>query len=185
VRIREADPSRDAPACAAIYGPYVRDTPISFEEAPPTGAELERRMREILRVYPWLVAERDGAAAGFAYASPHRTRSAYRWAADVSVYVDPAHHREGVGRALYARLFELLRTQNLLIACAGITLPNPASVALHEALGFEPVGIYRRIGYKHGAWRDVGWWQLALAEQPIPPPEPTGRGLPVPPVSGT
>jgi L-amino acid N-acyltransferase YncA len=173
MRIRPADPVRDAAACAAIYGPYVLETVVSFEAEPPSPKEFEQRMAEVQATHPWLVAEREGALAGFAYASAHRTRSAYRWAADVSVYIDPAHHRLGVGTALYRALFERLRDQGLLIACAGITVPNPASVALHESLGFELIGIYRRIGYKQGAWRDVGWWQLALGDQSGPPPEPS------------
>ena len=111
---------------------------------------------------------------GFAYGSPHRERAAYRWSAEVSVYVDSRNHRRGIGRALYEALFDMLRAQRLLIACAGITLPNDASVALHESFGFAPVGVYRQIGYKSGAWHDVGWWQLALAARPDagPPPEP-------------
>src|SRR5207248_8841347 len=106
---------------------------------------------------------------------PHRERAAYRWAADVSVYVDPKRHRRGYGRALYRDLLALLAAQGLYIACAGVTLPNEASVALHESLGFAPVGIYRRIGYKLGAWWDVGWWQLSLREPDggAPPAEPT------------
>ena len=112
----------------------------------------------------------------YAYASPHRARAAYRWAADVAVYVDDGHRRRGAGRRLYRALFELMRRQGLRVACAGITLPNPASVGLHEAVGFEPVGVYRRIGWKAGAWRDVGWWELLLAgsdpDDHRPPPEP-------------
>jgi phosphinothricin acetyltransferase len=119
------------------------------------------------------VAERDGRVTGFAYASPHRARAAYRWAADVTVYVDAAHQRLGIGRTLYESLFELLRRQGLRILCAGVTLPNDASVALHEAFGFVHVGVYRDIGWKDGSWRDVGWWQLDLgAPAGDPPPEP-------------
>jgi L-amino acid N-acyltransferase YncA len=173
--IRSADPARDAAACAAIYAPYVADSVVSFEEAVPDAALLAARIARIAATHPWLVCERDGAVVGFAYGARHRERAAYRWAADVSVYVDPAHHGQGVGRALYEELFERLRTQRLRIACAGITLPNAASVGLHEALGFELVGIYRGIGWKAGAWRDVGWWQLRLLTDggdDAPPPEP-------------
>ena len=113
---------------------------------------------------------------GFAYGAPHRERAAYRWTADVPVYVDSAHHRRGFGRQLYEALFELLRRQRLQIACAGVTLPNEGSVRLHEALGFEPVGVYRGIGYKAGAWHDVGWWQLRLDATEGPPPEPLPPG---------
>jgi L-amino acid N-acyltransferase YncA len=176
--IRPADPERDAAACAAIYAPYVVDSPASFEEAAPSVRETADRMRRLLTTHPWLVSEQDDQVAGYAYASPHRERAAYRWACDVAVYVDAAHHRRGVGRRLYEALFERLRAQRFHIAVAGITLPNDASVGLHEALGFEPVGVYRKIGWKAGAWRDVGWWQLrllpaddggALPPDPLPP----------------
>jgi phosphinothricin acetyltransferase len=171
--IRPADPACDAAACAAIYAPFVADTAVSFEEAAPDAHELAAR---IAAAHAWLVCERDGEVVGFAYGSRHRERAAYRWAADVSVYIDPAHQGQGVGRALYEALFERLRAQRLRIACAGITLPNPASVRLHESLGFEPVGVYRAIGWKAGAWHDVGWWQLRLLPQDdhagTPPPEP-------------
>jgi phosphinothricin acetyltransferase len=178
-RVRSADPERDGAACAAIYGPFVRDTTISFEDRPPTEAEFAARIARTSKTHPWLVAEEDGSGEviGFAYGCPHRERAAYRWAADVSVYIDPAVHRRGIGRALYVALFELLRGQRLLIACAGITLPNDASVALHESFGFLPIGVYRKIGYKLGAWRDVGWWQLELGlPAAVPPPEPTAPG---------
>jgi L-amino acid N-acyltransferase YncA len=171
---RSADPARDGAACAAIYHGFVRDTVISLEETPPDTAEMADRIRRITRTHPWLVAEDDGRVVGFAYASPHRERASYRWATDVTVYIEPESHRRGIGRALYSTLFDMLRAQGLLMACAGITLPNDASVALHESFGFVPVGVYRRIGYKHGAWRDVGWWQLELARTAgEPPPEPT------------
>jgi phosphinothricin acetyltransferase len=173
--VRHAEAARDAAACAAIYAPYVEESVISFESEAPSVREMAGRIEAIGATHPWLVAERDGRVAGYAYASPHHPRAAYRWAADVTVYVDAAHQRAGVGRELYEALFELLRGQRLRIACAGITLPNVASVGLHEALGFVPVGVYRRIGWKDGSWHDVGWWQLelgALADEP--PPEPLG-----------
>ena len=173
--IRPASQVRGAAqACAAIYGEYVRDTVTSFETEPPTAKEMAARIERIERTHPWLVAEIEGRVVGFAYGSPHRERAAYRWAADVSVYIEPGSHRRGIGRELYAALFEMLRAQGLLIACAGVTLPNDASVALHESFGFVPVGVYRGIGYKSGAWLDVGWWQLELARPAAdPPPEPT------------
>ncbi len=165
--IREADPARDGEACAAIYGPYVTDSVISFEESPPTAAEMSERIRG---AYVWLIAELGGAPVGYAYASRHQPRAAYRWAADVAVYIDGAHHRAGVGRALYTRLFDLLRDAGLWTVCAGITQPNPASSGLHQALGFQPVGTYRRIGWKAGAWHDVTWWQLDLRPGDLRPP---------------
>jgi phosphinothricin acetyltransferase len=168
--IRHADPDRDASACAAIYRPFVTDTVISLEEIPPDAEEFSRRITRISAGFPWLIAELDDGPVGFAYAGQHRERAAYRWATDVTVYLDPAYHRRGIGRALYECLFEFLREQGLHVACAGITLPNAASVGLHEALGFEPVGVYRRVGYKQGAWRDVGWWQLELRTPTADPP---------------
>lgn len=149
------------------------DSASSFEERAPTAEEFVRRIERTARTHPWLVAEDGEAVIGFAYGCPHRERAAYRWAADVSVYVAPEHHRRGVGRALYGSLLPLLVRQGLHVACAGITLPNEASVALHESFGFTPVGVYRRIGFKRGKWWDVGWWELELRE-PETPAEPTG-----------
>jgi phosphinothricin acetyltransferase len=173
--IRDADPTRDAAPCAAIYGPFVTESAVSFEDRASTPDELGQRIERILKTHPWLVAEHDGLLVGFAYACPHRERSAYRWAADVSVYVAPERHRRGVGRGLYGALLPLLVRQGLHVACAGITLPNEASVAFHESFGFTPVGVYRRIGFKRGAWWDVGWWRLELREPGDgPPAEPSG-----------
>lgn len=177
--IRPADPVRDAAACAAIYAPFVRERVVSFEQVAPDADAFAARIAATQATHPWLVAEADGRVVGFAYGCPHRERAAYRWAADVSIYLDPAHHRRGIGRALYEELFARLRAQRIHVACAGITLPNDASVGLHEALGFEPVGVYRGIGWKAGAWRDVGWWQLELLPQlddGAPPPEPLPPG---------
>jgi len=106
----------------------------------------------------------DGAVAGYAYGSPHRTRAAYASSCDVAVYVDPAHSRQGLGRALYAELLPMLADRGFHAAFAGIALPNDASVGLHEAMGFTPVGIYREVGWKMGGWRDVGWWQRLLSQ---------------------
>ncbi|GAA4543043.1 arsinothricin resistance N-acetyltransferase ArsN1 family B [Pseudonocardia xishanensis] len=154
--IRPATPA-DAAAVAAIYAPFVRDTTVSFETEPPDTAETARRIEHALS---WLVAEVDGVVRGYAYAGPHRSRAAYRWSVDVSVYVDLP--RSGLGRALYERLFAELTERGYAQAFAGITLPNEPSIGLHRALGFEPVGVYRNVGYKLGAWRDVSWWQREL-----------------------
>jgi L-amino acid N-acyltransferase YncA len=171
--IRDAEPERDAAACARIYAPHVEDGPISFEESAPDAAEMASRIARIQATHPWLIAERGGAVVGYAYACPHRQRTAYRWSVDVSVYVAGDHLGEGLGRALYTALFERLRAQRFRMAYAGITLPNPASVALHESLGFEQVGTMREVGWKLGGWRDVGWFQLELTPPgPEQPPEP-------------
>ena len=160
--IRDADAHRDAAACAAIYAPYVTDTVISLEETPPTERDFQRRIENTTHTHPWLVAEDEQDVVGYAYAARHRERASYRWATDVAVYVATTHHRRGIGRTLYETLFSLLVAQGFRIACAGVTLPNEKSVGLHESLGFKPVGVYKNIGYKHGAWHDVGWWQFEL-----------------------
>jgi len=171
--IRPADPGRDAAACAAVYAPYVEGSPISFEERAPSAEEMAARIAETSTTHPWLVAELGGEVVGYAYACRFLERPAYRWTAGVSVYVGEGWHGRGVGRALYAELFERLRRQGFRIAYAGITVPNPASVALHRGLGFVEVGVSRGIGWKEGAWRDLGWWQLDLApEGEDPPSEP-------------
>lgn len=159
--IRLARPD-DSDAIAAIYAPIVRDTVISFEIDPPTPEEMRQRIAATLVTHPWLVAEHDGAVAGYAYASQHRTRSAYRWSCDVTAYMAEAARRKGIGVRLYTELFSILSAQGFHAAFAGISLPNAASVALHEKAGFEHVGIYKHVGYKHGAWHDVGWWQRQL-----------------------
>jgi L-amino acid N-acyltransferase YncA len=172
--IRHADPARDGAACAAIYAPSVSAGAASFEERAPDEGETAERIARISERYPWLVAEEGGAVLGYAYATEHRSRSAYRWAADTAVYISSAYHRRGVGRALYGALLPLMRQQGLYMAVAGITLPNAGSVGLHERMGFELVGRYRDIGFKQGAWRTVGWWQARLRE-PVAgevPPEP-------------
>lgn len=174
--IRHADPQRDAADCVRIYAPYITDSAISFEDDPPTESEMAARIEAANAAYAWIVATDEAdSVVGFAYAGQHRSRTAYRWAVDVSVYVDPASQRGGIGRALYEALFDLLRRQGLRIACAGITVPNDASIGLHRALGFESIGVYRAIGWKHGAWRDVSWWQLRLGpEEDGVPADPIG-----------
>jgi L-amino acid N-acyltransferase YncA len=171
---------QDAAQIAELYAPLVQDTIISFEVEPPTADEMRRRIEKTLERLPWLVFERGGRVAGYAYAAKHGSRAAYRWSVDVSIYVHESERRTGVGRALYRSLFAVLVLQGFYNAYAGVTLPNPASVGLHEAVGFQPVGIYRGVGYKFGAWHDVGWWQLSLRERtatPKPPVElPSVRG---------
>jgi len=170
--IRPADPDRDAAACAAIYAPSVESTPISFELTPPDAAEFAHRIEKYAATHQFLVAEDDGEVVGYAYACRWRERPAYDWAVEVSVYVDPARKGEGVGRALYAELLDRLRAQGFRVAVAGITLPNPASVALHERMGFASIGALREVGWKLGGWHDVGYWQLLLAPDAADPPPP-------------
>jgi len=157
-------------ACAAIYAPHVEAGPTSFEERAPSADEVAERIERTQITHRWLVAETGGVVTGFAYACPHRSRAAYRWSVDVSVYVDADRQGEGHGRRLYQTLFAELRERGFRVACAGIALPNEASVAHHEKLDFEPVGVYRGIGWKAGAWRDVGWWQLELSTSAEDPP---------------
>jgi len=161
MRIRAALPE-DAARCAEIYAPFVTDSWVSFELTPPDSAEMAARITSYGATHGWLVAEIDGRVAGYAYGSPHRTREAYASSCDVAVYVDPAFARTGIGRALYAQLLPALKQRGYHAAFAGIALPNPGSVALHEAMGFAPLGIYREVGWKLGGWRDVGWWQRLL-----------------------
>jgi len=162
----------DAPEVSAVYRPWVERTAISFEMDPPTAEEMARRIGSVLAYAPWLVCEIDGSVRGYAYGSRHRERAAYQWSVDAAVYVHEAEHRRGIGRMLYTRLFALLRLQGFAAAHAGITLPNAASVGLHEALGFRRIGVYPAVGYKLGAWHDVGWWQLRLTEAPPRPTPP-------------
>ena len=169
VTIRLAS-EEDAAGVLAIYAPFCA-TPVSFEEEPPSLDEMRRRIARTLERWPWLVCADGAEVLGYVYASPHRERAAYRWSVEVTAYVAAGQRRRGVGRALYTSLFRLLEWQGYCNAFAGITLPNPASVGLHEALGFRPIGVYRHVGYKCGAWHDVGWWQRELRPpEPEPPP---------------
>jgi len=168
--IRDADPARDAAACAAIYAPHVEGSPVSFEERAPDAGEMAVRIERYSRSHAWLVAEREWKVVGYAYATAFNERPAYRWSTSVSVYIAESARGAGVGRALYQALFERLRERGFRMACAGITLPNEASERLHESLGFERIGVNREIGFKEGAWRDVGWYQLELAPPAENPP---------------
>lgn len=166
---------RDAADCAAIYAPYVTDTAITFETVPPSPAEMAKRIVATSRDHAWLVLEDDGRIVGYAYGCPFHSRPAYRWACEVSVYLELGRRRTGGGRALYDELFARLAARGLRVAVAGMTLPNDASVALHESMGFQPVGTYRRIGFKLGAWHDVACTQRILdgaGDDDDPPAEP-------------
>ncbi|HEY5078540.1 MAG TPA: arsinothricin resistance N-acetyltransferase ArsN1 family B [Opitutaceae bacterium] len=163
----------DAAQVAEIYRPYCEESAVSFEEKAPDAGEMAARIGKTNERYPFLVDEEGGAVRGYAHASAHRVKAAYRWAVEVTVYLHPDHRGKGLGRALYRELFARLRAQGLVKAYAGILIPNPPSQRLHESMGFTLVGIYTKVGYKHGAWRDVGWWQLSLQPEIDSPPEPT------------
>ncbi|MEP7378841.1 MAG: N-acetyltransferase family protein [Chloroflexota bacterium] len=182
--VRLANAELDSARVAEIYSPAVEGNFISFEESAPTADEMADRMRKVLARMPWLVAEDEsGRVVGYAYASPHRERAAYRWSVDISVYVDMHWQRRGIGLLLYDELLERLRGQGFVNVYAGVTLPNPASVALHEAIGMRRIGVYERVGYKLGQWRDVAWFGMRLSEEGDPsvaPAEPSGE----PPVTG-
>jgi L-amino acid N-acyltransferase YncA len=170
-RIRDAT-TADAAACAVLYAPYVTDTVVTFETEPPTAEQMAERIAAAQQRHAWLVLEDDGAVVGYAYGGPYKDRAAYRWSCEVSVYLERGRRRTGGGRALYEALFARLAERGFRTAVAGMTLPNPASEGLHRALGFEKVGVYRRIGWKHGAWHDVAWVQRTLASTDDPPAEP-------------
>ncbi|GAA0753137.1 GNAT family N-acetyltransferase [Ideonella azotifigens] len=166
--IRIATPD-DAPAIAAIYAPIVQDTCISFELVPPTVEEMRARISATLQALPWLVSEDEaGRVSGYVYASRHRERAAYQWSVDTTAYVRADVRGQGVGKQLYAALKRVLVDLGHCQAFAGIALPNAASVALHESVGFELIGVYRKVGFKHGVWHDVGWWQCPLQQLASP-----------------
>jgi len=169
--IRFATPD-DALEIQAIYAPIVAETTISFEIQPPTVDEVRRRIKTVSVSHPWLVDERDGQIVGYAYAGYHRQRPAYRWTAETTVYVGESHRGGGVGRGLYEALIKRLRRQGFRTAVAGIALPNPDSIRLHENMGFRPVGVFSNSGFKMGRWIDTSWWQLDLQELSIPPTVP-------------
>ena len=152
----------DAGSIAAIYNHYVRETAITFEETPVSENEMARRIADVGSRYAWLVAERDGAVAGWAYATEWKTRSAYRYSVETTVYVAPTQHRRGLGAALYAPLIAELKARRLHAVVGCIALPNDASVALHENLGFKKVAHFAEVGRKFDRWVDVGYWQLLL-----------------------
>jgi L-amino acid N-acyltransferase YncA len=163
----------DAEQIQGIYAPFCGEgSSVSFEVEPPPVEVMRRRIAKTLEQYPWLVCDDHGEVLGYVYAGTHRERAAYRWSVDVTVYVRDGRRRSGVGRALYTSLFEALKLQGYYNAYAGTTLPNPGSVGLHRAMGFEPVGVYRGVGYKGGAWHDVAWWQLSLRERDATPRPP-------------
>jgi phosphinothricin acetyltransferase len=162
----------DAAQMLEIYAPIVRETAISFELEPPTPPEMRARIRDFLEHGAWLVCEYDGRIAGYAYAKRFWPRAAYQWSVEVTVYVHPESHRQGIGRALYTSLFALLKLQGYQKALAIIALPNPASIALHQQFGFVSVGVFHSVGHKFGRWHDVSWWELPLGTFPGDPEPP-------------
>jgi phosphinothricin acetyltransferase len=163
----------DAAALLEIYRPYVEHTAISFEEDVPRVGAFRDRIVSTLETYPYLVCETtEEKIVGYAYASRHRERAAYRWSADLSVYLDSACHGRGIGKALYRALIEILRLQRVRTVYGGVTSPNPASEALHESLGFRRVGAFENVGYKHGSWHSVIWFEKAILSYDKTPGEP-------------
>lgn len=163
----------DAAAIAEVYAPYVTASAVSFETEAPSADQIRGRMAECEGRYPWLAAEDEqGRLLGYAYATAFRPRPAYRFAVETSVYLRAEVQGRGLGRRLYEPLLAILERQGYAQAIAAITLPNAASVALHERLGFTPAGQYRQVGWKMGEWHDVGLWQRALAPPRSPPAEP-------------
>ena len=158
-KIPDATPA-DAAQVREIYAPFCEDSPVSFEIRLPSEAETASRIATVTQTYPWLVCQRGNEILGYAYACQHRERAAYRWAVDVSVYIAPDWRGRGIGKGLLAALSALLRLQGFFRAYGGVALPNPASVGLLESSGFQPVGVYNNVGFKSGAWHDVGWWVL-------------------------
>lgn len=154
----------DALAVAKIYEPYCLHSPSTFEIVPPDHEEIGLRIARVLKHYPWLVYEEEGEMLGYAYAAGHKERPAYRFSADVSIYLKDGFQKKGIGTALYTVLIDLVKRQGFYNAYAGITLPNDASVGLHRRMGFEPIAIYRRVGFKLGRWHDTQWWHLRLNE---------------------
>jgi L-amino acid N-acyltransferase YncA len=171
VIVRDATES-DAAACAAIYAPYVTETSVSFETEPPTPDQMALRISQAQRKHAWLVLEDHGQVVGYAYGRAFAERAAYRWSCEVSIYLERSRHRSGGGRLLYEALLARLADRGYRRALAGMTLPNEASVRLHRALGFEPVGVYSRVGWKNGSWHDVAWVQKTILDAGDPPDEP-------------
>jgi phosphinothricin acetyltransferase len=171
VAIRFAEPE-DAAEILSIYAPYCDASNVSFETVAPSREQMMERIAHVTANYPWLVAETEGRLAGYVYATRFRERAGYRWTTEVAVYIGAKDHRRGVGRALYTSLFSILSMQNYFKAIAGITIPNPASVGLHESVGFKHVGSFPGVGRKGGQWLNVGWWQKELQAESADPQEP-------------
>jgi phosphinothricin acetyltransferase len=162
----------DAEAVLDVYKPFVTDTNITFEYEVPSIHEYRQRIASYTPDFPWLVSALDGKIIGFAYAGKHRDRTAYQWAAESTIYLSPEAQGKGIARVLYETLFSLLRLQGYFNVYAGVSIPNYKSVGFHLALGFDEIGIFRKIGYKHGNWHDTVWFQKHLADHIFNPPLP-------------
>jgi L-amino acid N-acyltransferase YncA len=154
---------RDASAICAIYNPYVLETAITFEQTPVAEAAMSLRIREYAALYPWLVAEADGKVVAYAYATRWRTRAAYDYTLESTIYVDEAYTGRGIAKPLYAALLNALKANGMHAVVGCIALPNEASVALHEKCGFVKVAHFPQVGRKFERWVDVGFWQATLA----------------------
>ena len=163
---------KDALRISQIYRPIVEESSISFESKAPNEEEIKEKIHKLMPKYPWLVLEYNNLIAGYTYASPHRSRHAYQWSVESSVYIDPLYYQMGIGKALYMALFAILKHQGFFNIYAGIGIENAGSIAFHEACGFELVGVYKNVGYKFGAWHNVGWWSLLLNEYVDNPEKP-------------
>lgn len=161
----------DAAAILEIYGEYIRNTAVTFEIEVPTVEAFAERIEKITASFPWLVCEIDGELAGYAYAAKHGERAAYRWSADLSVYINEKYHRNHIATALYTALLELLRMQGYYTVYAGVSIPNPQSEAFHTAFGFRNAGEFKNVGYKLGAWHGVAWFELAITKYDEEPEE--------------
>jgi L-amino acid N-acyltransferase YncA len=180
MRTRLATPA-DGAACAAIYAPYVAETAISFEAVPPSAEEMAARIARTIERTPWVVVEVDGIVRGYAYGTRHRERAAYDWTVETTVYVDRDFGRRGLGRAAMDAVVAILRLQGAHLLVAGVTLPNPGSVALHESLGYRPIGEFEAIGWKFGGWHGVAWYALELGPRDAEP----APLVPLPALEGT
>jgi L-amino acid N-acyltransferase YncA len=161
--IRLATPA-DAEQILAIYAPYIRNTSYTFETEVPSIEMFGERIRTYSQNWPWLVCEINGVIAGYAYGAKYRERIAYQWCVESSVYIKDDFQRSGIASALYTALFEILKSQGFCNVYAVINLPNEKSVAFHEKMGFDYFATYKKVGYKLGKWKDVGWWQLIINE---------------------
>ena len=172
VEIRPATLS-DAQGILNIYAPHVRRSFCTFESEVPSIEEMQERIKKIMLTKPWLVCTIDKSIAAYVYASAHRERTAYQWSCECSVYTSPDFQNAGIGHQLYKTLFQILKAQGYRNVYAGITLPNEASIRLHEKCGFTPFATYENVGYKLGKWKSVGWWKLQLHNYNLKPSPPS------------